>query len=280
MLFQAAESLAAAGESAPGAAARAHAILRRLDAWAERGKSRHISEQEESIWTALQGVAWCPVLTSPPEPGLPWPHAQPSRGAVHQDPEDEPDADPVPSAVGSCERHGPSPAGAAALALAPPRMVRPASDAWIASAPLRLCSGAAGASLRRLLGWSEPLAAPQALAQLVALSSEYPDTKTGEWPADAPAAAGKVAAAASSLYSLLAAGLGDPLQRENLEMSMTSAPVVWVSTGFTDGVVCALSQDEPGVPGLLFTVPPEIGQVHAAVLRMAGVQDRWVVFRE
>jgi hypothetical protein len=274
VLAEAAEALAAGGEAAPGASPRAHALLRRLDAWAERGKSRHVPESEEAIWSALQHVAWCPVLVSPPEPGLPWPHQPPPtqeqrEGAAAADGSDSGAADRSGSASGAA-------AGTQPLALAPPRMARPAGEAWVASAPLRLCAGPAGAPLCRLLGWARPLPAPMAVAQLVELARMYP--ATAEWPTDAPAAAKKLAEAALRLYAALGDALADPLQRENLELSLRSAPVVWVGTGFADGDAAALAPGGTGAgaPGLLFEVPPGVAAEHDAVLRLAGARDRWV----
>jgi sacsin len=250
-LFEAAEAVAAAGEGAVGAGPRAHALLRRLDAWAERSRSRAVPEGEAMLWASLAHVAWCPVLVNPPEPGLPWPHRRPAPAGG-----------------------GPDDAGAlqAPLALAPPRMARPVSDAWLASAPARLCAGRAGAPLQRLLGWAEPLSPQLAVAQLVELARLYP--AAAEWAADADAPAEKVGAAAAGLYAVLGSALADPLQREAIELSLKSAALVWVGTGFTDADAAALAPRDAPVPGLLFAVPPEVAGPAGEVLRLAGVRDR------
>lgn len=98
-----------------------------------------------AIWAALRDVAWCPVWASPPDPDLPWQHAAPS--------------------------------STSALFVAP-RMVRPASDAWLASAPCRLLEGPQpGAALAQRLGWAGPVAAPVAVQQLMELGALYPAGK-------------------------------------------------------------------------------------------------------
>jgi len=282
VLYEAADAIATAGEAAGGAAPRAHSLLRRLDGWAERSKSRAVSEQDEGVWVALQHVAWCPVLVGPPEAGLPWPHRQPEAPAASGLITDQPSS-PARAGAAAADTHTTGSSAAAtsssssssdgALILAPPRMVRPVEDAWIASAPARLCAGRAGGPLIRLLGWADPLSPQLALAQLVELARAYP--AAAEWPAAAPAAADKVGAAAGRLYTLLAAALRDPLQKESVELALKAAPVVWVGTGFTDGDAAALSPRDASVPGLLFVVPPEMAEAHAEVLRLAGVGERW-----
>jgi sacsin len=264
VLFEAAEAIAAAGEGALGAGPRAHALLRRLDAWAERSRGRPGGEGEALLWSSLVHVGWCPVLVEPPEPGLPWPHHRP--GAARD------------SAAGAGAEGDAGGADAAAvdaeppLALAPPRMVRPAAEAWLASAPARLCAGRAGGALRALLGWEAPLSPQAALAQLVELARLYP--AAASWPDDAPAPRDRVAAAAAGLYTVLASALADPLQAEAIEMSLKSAALVWVGTGFADADAAALAPRDAAVPGLLFAVPPDIAGPAREVLRLAGVRDR------
>jgi sacsin len=85
---------------------------------------------------ALRQIAWCPVLTAPPEPWMPWPEAPP--------------------------------------AVAPPVATRPRADAWLvsAAAPLLACD-CRSAPLAELLGWSTPPAMELLAAQLSALGVKH-----------------------------------------------------------------------------------------------------------
>lgn len=62
--------------------------------------------------------------------------------------------------------------------------------------------------------------------QLLELACLYPAAAT--WPPEAPVPAQTVSAAAAQLYALLAPALAEPLRREALQLTLASAPVVWV----------------------------------------------------
>ncbi|EFJ44918.1 hypothetical protein VOLCADRAFT_118510 [Volvox carteri f. nagariensis] len=107
---QAAAAAASASSSALSAVtdasllSRARALLQQLELWAGQygssgggaGASPGREEDPKRAWEQLSGLSWCPVLREAPEPGLPWPSM------------------PTPL-------------------LAPPRLVRPPADAWLAA---------------------------------------------------------------------------------------------------------------------------------------------------
>jgi sacsin len=94
------------------------------------------SAARDAFVAALRQIAWCPVLTAPLEPWMPWPDAPP--------------------------------------AVAPPVATRPRADAWLvsAAAPLLACD-CRSAPLAELLGWSAPPAVELLAAQLSALGVKH-----------------------------------------------------------------------------------------------------------
>lgn len=90
----------------------------------------------KKFWNELASVCWCPVLVQPPHPGLPWPSVT--------------------------------------TPLAPPRLVRPQSDLWLASASMRILDGECrSAFLSQRLGWDDSLGGTVVAAQLLELGKTY-----------------------------------------------------------------------------------------------------------
>jgi sacsin len=182
VLVLAARSIAehAADDATPHT--RAQQLLHHLDDWA-RSHSEP-SGVEAALWRELQGIAWCPVLLTPPERGLPWPHhipekqqeqeqlAAPAQPAVDHAPAEPP---PPPQQQEQQEQQ---------VLRMPPKMVAPADMAWLASAPLRLLAAPCPSSaLCQLLGWthSQVLRPAVAVAQLVQMGVLYPAGQVGRW---------------------------------------------------------------------------------------------------
>ena len=115
--------------------------------------------------------------------------------------------------------------------LAPPRLLRLTSDAWLVSATLGLLAFSPQSSLlKNSLGWSSPPRAAVVIAQLLKLGSllceaaAIPDVNPGSSP-DAK----KAAEAIGRIYSFLGGALEGPesdLIRMSLEREGT--PCVWV----------------------------------------------------
>ncbi|BDA44284.1 probable Sacsin [Coccomyxa sp. Obi] len=93
--------------------------------------SNDLTGTNGDFWDKMKMLCWCPVVTLPPHPDMPFATAS-----------------------------GP---------LAPPRIARQVQDAWICSACLRLVNGNPGPALASKLGWTAPLAAPTLGAQLLEL---------------------------------------------------------------------------------------------------------------
>jgi sacsin len=90
----------------------------------------------DAFLAQLRDIAWCPVLSTPPEEGLPWPDAAP--------------------------------------AVASPAAARPRADAWLVSAAASLlaCECRSG-KLAELMCWAAPPSVAQLAAQLVALGKQH-----------------------------------------------------------------------------------------------------------
>lgn len=115
---------------------RAAALLDQLEQWAAKhGGPSGGREADQRAWVRLGGLSWCPVMAAAPEKGLPWPASQPL--------------------------------------LAPPRVVRPAADAWLVSATLHLVDRPAerpvGRALVSALGWDADPRVSVLAAQLLEL---------------------------------------------------------------------------------------------------------------
>jgi sacsin len=261
VLVLAARSIAQHPADAPEPHGRAQRLLQCFDCWAQQHPQPSVAEA--ALWRELQSIAWCPVLLSPPDAALPWPHKrnaaagseqQEQQGQQHQQQQHAADA-----AAGGQESVAESSAAAVQQQVQvlrmPPKMVAPADMAWLVSAPLRLLAAPAPPSteLAQLLGWQrqQVLRPPVVIAQLVALGEAYPAAPAGA-PAGALDAAlqDRLAAAAGQLYDSLAACVrSGSEQQELIETTMAGTACVWTGAGFAFPAVCALelSPQQAGV---------------------------------
>lgn len=153
----------------------------------------------------LARVAWCPVLTEPPERGLPWP--------------DPPQA-----------------------GLAAPKDVRQRQDAWLVSASLRLLEGECRSSaLAEAFGWSASPSALALAAQLAALARAHREVASGDTAlkqaltAALPRIYTLLDAAVSSEATTTtnpAAAAAATRQWEEVRTVLRGEPCVWVGEGF------------------------------------------------
>jgi hypothetical protein len=165
VLVIAAQDIAALPLGAPSAQRRAQLLLQHLDSWAQQHPQP--GPEDVSLWKRLQTLAWCPVLTTPPEQGLPWPHSHPQQqqpGALIESGTD--------AASGGMTAEQPQ-----EMSRAAPKIVAPAEMAWLVSGPLRLLAAPSPSKqLQELLGWTQqqvlrPFTASMQLAQL---GEQYP----------------------------------------------------------------------------------------------------------
>lgn len=120
------------------------------------------------FWGELSQLRWCPVLTEPPAPALPWPavlaQPPPSISNASSSSEQGP-AGSHASSEAACKNDG-----ARRARVAAPWRVRPAGDAWLCSACRDILDGECrSGALASGLGWSAPLGADVLAAQLRAL---------------------------------------------------------------------------------------------------------------
>ena len=121
-------------------AARGAALLLYLNSLADPDEAATGAPDVGAFWTQLRSCSWCPVQVEPADAALPWPA-------------------------------GVTPA----MRLAPPRMTRPACDAWLVSAQCRLLDfdTAIKPELSERLGWAAPPPAPVLAAQILELSKRH-----------------------------------------------------------------------------------------------------------
>lgn len=151
MLVLAAERIAQYPSDDPTPHHRAHALLRHLNTWAEQHTQPN--DEETALWRQLQGIPWCPVVTTPPNNNLPWPHAVPggsqsSVGSTNATVRDNAAAGGVekvsagavaaPAAAGGAGAGIGKEHGKHSVLRVAPKLVAPADMAWLVSAPLRL----------------------------------------------------------------------------------------------------------------------------------------------
>ena len=155
MLVIAAQAIAALPLNDASAQTRAELLLQHLDKWAQQHPQPN--PQEADLWKQLQTLAWCPVLTTPPEASLPWPHTQLLQQQLQLD---TTGAGPQEQQLQQQQQR------------AAPKMVAPVEMAWLVSGPLRLLAAASPSrQLQELLGWTpeqvlRPFTASMQLAQL------------------------------------------------------------------------------------------------------------------
>lgn len=139
----AAGSTAITSNDAQAARGRADALLRQLNALADRTLESGYSAEESEQWQSLRDISWCPTVFEPLEQGMPW----------------------LPPAAA---------AGSGAVGLAPPAQVCLLADAWLAAGALRVLHGPCQAALAALMGWNRALTPPVLAAQLAALGHAFP----------------------------------------------------------------------------------------------------------
>ncbi|GER32765.1 zinc finger family protein, partial [Striga asiatica] len=151
-------------------------------------KSRHFKSDLEKFWNELRLISWCPVLVSPPHTSLPWPM--------------------VSSLV------------------APPKLVRLSSDAWLVSASMRILDGECSSSaLSHQLGWSNPPGGSVIAAQLLELG------KNNEIVFD-PVLRQELALAMPRIYAILMALLGSD-EIDIVKAVLEGCRWIWVGDGFS-----------------------------------------------
>lgn len=190
VLVVAAQDIADAPPDDPAAYARAQLLLHHLDQWAQQRPLQQqqpdsSSQQDAEHWKRLQTLQWCPVLVSPPEAGLPWPHIHPQ----HQQQQQQ-ELQPGHGGAGVSEAAAEEQGDEVALQLqtppspqqqrvwrAAPKMTAPAEMAWLVSGPLRLLAAPCPSKqLLQRLGWMQQqvLRPFTASMQLVQLGDAYP----------------------------------------------------------------------------------------------------------
>lgn len=163
------------------------------DADAAALAERAAAGEHERLWAELASTAWCPVLREPPAPGLPWLYAA-----------DTPAPNTPP--------------------LAPPRVCRPASDAWLASSSRRLVDGAPRTpALLERLGWRRQLPGALLGAQLAAVGELHSAPV-------APESARLLAEHVPRLYGALASA--GPQEVAAASAVVAGRPCVWVGSLF------------------------------------------------
>lgn len=174
VLVIAAQAIAELPSNDASAQPRAKLLLQHLEKWAQQHPQP--SPQEADLWKRLQTLPWCPVLDTPPEPGLPWPHTPPQQQQQqgHQAPQQQQHLGDMPSVGLPLQPPLPQ---QQQVSRAAPKMVAPADMAWLVSGPLRLLAlPSPSRQLQELLGWTqEQVLRPfTASMQLVQLGDKYP----------------------------------------------------------------------------------------------------------
>lgn len=178
-LVLAAETIAAYPADDPAPHSRTAVLLQQLDLWAQQ--HLQLTREDSALLKQLHGIPWCPVLLTPPHPGLPWPH---QRLPVHEAAQADTAAEAArgQELADSGDSRNSSLGGAAEQARQPvlriaPKLVAPAHLAWLASAPLRLLAWDRKPSLQlqRWMGWTlqQVLRPSVAIAQLMELGKMY-----------------------------------------------------------------------------------------------------------
>ncbi|KAK9808692.1 hypothetical protein WJX72_002029 [[Myrmecia] bisecta] len=219
-LLQAARSLEGRSLADGQAEERGRALLAHLDALAGEAEDAATC----AIWAPLSTIAWCPVLSEAPHPGMPWP----STANVRDN--SPPDRSKAQHSTG----------------FAAPSTVRPASDAWLVSATLRILDGTCSAALAERLGWAKPLPSAALVAQLVELGKRHEVVDDAELQET-------LASTAAELYRQLA----DRITGTDAEIilpALRHSACVWVDRGFAPASITALSSPVDYRP-YLFTVP-------------------------
>lgn len=176
VLVIAAQAIAELPSNDASAQPRAKLLLQHLDKWAQQHPQP--SPQEADLWKRLQTLPWCPVLDSPPEPGLPWPHTPPQQHQQQQQQGHQalPEQQQQLGDIAGVDQPPPQPPPQQVWRAAP-KMVAPAELAWLVSGPLRLLAlSSPSRQLQELLGWTqEQVLRPfTASMQLVQLGDKYP----------------------------------------------------------------------------------------------------------
>lgn len=109
-LFRAVRGLIGLGSSSKGQQQVLHGHAAQPGSASSGGSQQHVAAKQDAtaLWVELARTAWCPILSSPPEPALPW----------HSD--------------GS---------GSSKQRLAAPCTARPRSDMWLVSAVMHVVDG-------------------------------------------------------------------------------------------------------------------------------------------
>ena len=218
VLDAAAGAEALATQQGPQAgAARGAALLLYLNSLDDPDEAAAGAQDVGAFWTALRSCSWCPVQVEPGDVALPWPAGVTS-----------------------------------AMRLAPPRMTRPAVDAWLVSAQCRLLDAEAPikAELSDRLGWATPPSAPVLAAQVLELSKRHAAAEAEAaaealalQASDAPPTFAPAVPAATALAALnaaldasmprLYAALATHTRAEDIQVVkaiLDGAPCVWLSS--------------------------------------------------
>ncbi|CAI7934683.1 unnamed protein product [Closterium sp. NIES-54] len=141
------------GGAGAGMFARVSSLFQSSEAAEE---AQRAAAEMASFWSELTSISWCPVLVrSPAPPFLPWPGG----GEANASSEEE-----VPGGTGGKGRDRERADESRPSPVAPPRIVRPQIDTWLASASLRILDGECRSTLMwRQLGWARPLTCSSSL---------------------------------------------------------------------------------------------------------------------
>ena len=194
---------------------RATALLTALDELASSSQQEQQQQQpeeeqieeESDFWQNLSNLSFLPVLTSPPFSALPWPQT-----GTHT-----------------------------TTTIAPPRLVRPQSSAWLVSASLHLLKIPCSDALAQKLNWTAAKIPPKVLAaQLIALGHLH--TEESLKNADETVIF-QITAAVDTLYAKLDGRDVKGDEAEMVSALLTSgAAAVWISSefGFVSPTVVAV----------------------------------------
>ena len=189
----------------------------------------------------LAKIAWVPVLTQPPVPGMPW----------------DPAFAEAPMALAAA--------------------VRPPGEAWLVSGGCRLLDahGATNEELQRyLFPWDRPLDPMVLVRQLVALGGSEFDPQARD-PFSIHLARNMPALHEQLDRAVRGPALtGDPGRREKLRAAVEGQPWVWTGGGFQTADRVALNCFVDCRPWL-HQVPADFVQQFAAVYRLLGVPDEF-----
>ncbi|GAX84471.1 hypothetical protein CEUSTIGMA_g11891.t1 [Chlamydomonas eustigma] len=183
------------------------------------GASNSGNEEDLVIWGQLRSLTWCPVMTHPPHPGLPWPSSQ-----------------------------------ASSMSLAPPRLVRPPSDTWLVSATLYILTSTPGPCLCSRLGWDSPPRTAAVAAQLLALGEMHGEKKQGAGLLRCPGGDVSAASASSILEVRLALAAWPPLDLQNAMHDIYSC--LDKAMQGSDGDLVQVSLEREGTPWVWVGPPP------------------------